>query len=76
MFDNATGQTKPLGETSSLSTTVSAPSGLPAAPGVYIKVQLRSVGAPNPSWEQPVDAYFRMVDGAWRLIGFERMPHA
>ena len=76
LFDNATGQTRPVGATSSRSTTVNAPAGLPCAEGVYVKVQLRSVGAMNPAWEKPVDAYFRMVDGEWRLIGFERMPTA
>ena len=76
LFDNATGQTRPVGATSSRSTTVNAPAGLPCAEGVYVKVQLRSVGAMNPAWEKPVDAYFRMVDGEWRLIGFERVPQA
>ena len=76
VFDNATGATTPLGDTTSRSTTMAAPAGLPAAAGVYIKVQLRSVGASNPAWEAPVDAYFRMVGGEWRLIGFERLPNA
>jgi hypothetical protein len=75
-FDNATGKTTLLGETASRSTTVGAPAGLPTAAGTYVKVQLRSSGAPNAAWEKPVDAYFRMVGGEWRLIGFDRMPHA
>ena len=76
VFDNATGESTLIGETASRSTTVDAPSGLPGRAGVYIKVELRSEGAEHPSWETPVDAYFRMVGGEWRLIGFERMPHA
>ena len=75
-FDNATGESTLIGETASRSTTLDAPSDLPGRAGVYIKVQLRSDGAANPSWETPVDAFFRMVGGDWRLIGFERMPHA
>jgi hypothetical protein len=75
-FDNATGATTLIGETASRSTTMTAPADLPARPGVYIKVQVRSAGAPNTAWEKPVDAYFRMVGGEWRLVGFERMPHA
>jgi hypothetical protein len=76
LFDNATRETTEIGETASRSTTVDAPGCLPVRAGTYVKVQLRSVGAMNPAWETPVDAYFRMVDGAWRLIGFERMPNA
>jgi hypothetical protein len=76
VFDNATGESTLIGETASRSTTVDAPAGLPGRAGVYIRVQLRSDGAANASWEEPVDAFFRMVAGKWRLIGFERMPHA
>jgi hypothetical protein len=75
-FDNATREATLVGETASRSTTLDAPAGLPTGDGVYLKIQLRSAGSPNPAWEIPVDAYFRMVGGEWRLIGFERMPHA
>jgi len=75
-FDNATGESTFIGETASRSTTMGAPADLPARAGVYLKVQLMSAGGPNPAWGQPVDAYFRMVGGQWRLIGFERMPNA
>jgi len=76
VFDNATGETTLIGETASHSTTLDAPADFPCRAGVYLKVQLRSEGAVNPAWEKPVDAFFRMVGGEWRLIGFERMPHA
>jgi len=56
--------------------SLDAPADFPCRAGVYLKVQLRSEGAVNPAWEKPVDAFFRMVGGEWRLIGFERMPHA
>ena len=76
VFDDATVDTSLIGATSSRSTTVDAPPGLPVRNGVYIKVALRSEGAAHTSWEKPVDAYYRMVGGEWRLIGFERMPDA
>jgi hypothetical protein len=76
LFDNATRKAVRLGETASRSTTVAAPPGLKAGSGVYIKVQLRSAGAPDPAWEIPVDAYFRFVQNEWRLVGFERLPDA
>ena len=76
VFDNATGTSTLIGETSSRSTVLDAPADLPGRAGVYVKVELRSEGAQNAAWEKPVDAFFRMVGGEWRLIGFERMPHA
>jgi len=27
------------------------------------------------TWERPVDAYFRLRNGNWKLIGFERTIH-
>jgi hypothetical protein len=75
-FENHTGKTTLVGETSSRSTTVAVPANLPNAAGTYVKVQLRSSGAPNAAWEKPVDAYFRMIGGEWRLIGFDRLPNA
>jgi hypothetical protein len=75
-FENHTGKTTLVGETSSRSTTVGVPANLPSTAGVYVKVQLRSSGAPNAAWEKPVDAYFRMIGGEWKLIGFDRLPNA
>ncbi|HET9271282.1 MAG TPA: hypothetical protein VFO31_24065 [Vicinamibacterales bacterium] len=75
-FENHPGKTTLVGETSSRSTTVGVPANLPNAAGTYVKVQLRSSGAPNAAWEKPVDAYFRMIGGEWKLIGFDRLPNA
>jgi hypothetical protein len=30
---------------------------------------------PHESWTKPVHAYFVRNGGAWKLIGFERLPH-
>ena len=40
----------------------------------FIRISLSAVGGPNPSWERPVQAYFRRDGGGWRLVGFERLP--
>jgi hypothetical protein len=72
-FDNATGETRQIGETTARTPRIDAPEDLPCAPGVFIKVRLSSVGAAEVSWETPVDAYFRHQDGGWQLVGFERM---
>ena len=72
-FDNATGETKRIADISGASTSMSAPPGLPSQDGSFIKVQLSAVDGQFKSWEEPVDAYFRLRGGQWRLVGFERM---
>ena len=72
-FDNATGETKRIAETSGASTSISAPAGLPSQDGAFINVQLSAVDAQFKSWEEPVNAYFRLRGGQWRLVGLERM---
>jgi hypothetical protein len=46
---------------------------LPAEPGAFVKVEIRGVQPPNPSWGTPVLAYFRRAEG-WKLVGLERLP--
>jgi hypothetical protein len=72
-FDNATGVAVWLGESSSRSTSIAAPRALPAAEGTFVQVAVSAAGASNPAWEAPVDAYFRLRNGAWQLVGFERI---
>ena len=72
-FDNATGRADRIGETTARSTSVQAPGGLPRSTGAFVKVELSSITAATPSWEKPVNAFFRYQGGQWRLIGFERM---
>jgi hypothetical protein len=72
-FDNATGESRSIGETSATAPRLPAPADLPAA-RAFVKIALRATGGP-PSWAQPVDVYFRRQEtGAWRLVGFERLP--
>jgi hypothetical protein len=71
-FDNATGQTTAIAETTSNTTTMTAPD-LPSAAGVFIKVELSAIGGAHDSWNKPVHAYFRHTDDGWRLVGFERL---
>lgn len=73
-FDNATGATERVAETGGAANALRAPAGLPRQDGRFIKVELSAVDAQFKSWETPVDAYFRLRDGGWRLVGFERMP--
>jgi hypothetical protein len=72
-FDNATGATRTLGETSATGGRMHAPQNLEGATG-FVMVSVRSAGAQHPAWERPVDAFFQRRDGGWRLVGFERLP--
>jgi hypothetical protein len=75
-FDNATGQTRRIGETQGTGEQVRAPAGLPDASGTFVRVDISSTGGAHPAWSAPVHAYFRRVGGGWKLVGFDRMPDA
>ena len=72
-FDNASGNTTPIGTTSAATTTVPAPSGLPSGDGTYIRAEISAKGGPE-SWGQPAHAYFLRQGTGWKLVGFERLP--
>jgi hypothetical protein len=74
-FDNTTGEATVFAETIAVTPELQAPS-LPGAEGAFIKVALSADSAAFPSWAEPVHAYFQRTGGAWRLVGFERMPDA
>jgi len=72
VFDNATGATKPLSETTSATTTIAPPAGIPSSG--FIAVDIAAESAAHPTWKQPVRAVFRQDTGGWKLVGLERMP--
>jgi hypothetical protein len=76
LFDNATGVTKPIAETTSGTTTLKAPSGLPTTPGSFVAVDIAVDSAAYPAWKQPVRTYFRRSGEGWKLVGLERLPEA
>jgi hypothetical protein len=74
-FDNATGAVTPIGQpVSTAGEPVNAPSGLPAAPGSFVRVDITAASPSHPSWSVPVHAYFQRTGGGWRLVGLERLP--
>ena len=73
-FDNATGTTRPVSATSSATTTIQAPTGLPTTAGGFVAVDISAESAEYPAWRKPVRAYFRRDLNEWKLVGFERIP--
>jgi hypothetical protein len=74
-FDNATGETRPIGDTRSTTTSVAPPAGLlPAASGSFIEIDIAAEGASQASWQQPVRTFFRRTSDGWKLVGLERLP--
>jgi hypothetical protein len=73
-FDNATHMASRIAETSARTTTFELPAGLPTRDGAFIQVAVSAIDPSQPAWANPVHAYFRFRSGAWRLVGFERMP--
>jgi hypothetical protein len=74
-FDNTTGATTPIGETSApaASMSVPVPKNLPSTPASYIRAEIAFEGGPE-SWGQPAHAYFVREANGWKLVGFERVP--
>jgi hypothetical protein len=73
-FDNATGDTRPLSETRSPTTTIDVPGGLPTATESFIAVEISADSMEHPSWRQPIRTYFRRSADGWKLVGLDRMP--
>jgi hypothetical protein len=74
-FDNATGATAPIGQpVRAEGEQAPAPDGLPSGEGAFVRVDIKAVNAPQPSWTVPVHAYFKRTGSGWTLVGFERLP--
>jgi hypothetical protein len=75
-FDNATGDTRRIGETDAAGEQLRAPAGLPATPDAFVRVDISATAPAHASWSAPVHAYFRRTGAGWKLVGFDRMPGA
>jgi hypothetical protein len=73
-FDNATGDTRPLSDTSSPTTTIDAPADLPTKAGTYVLVEISADSKEHQAWQQPIRTYFHAETDGWKLVGLERMP--
>jgi len=74
VFDNATGESRPLGTASGTTPELAAPAPLPTAAGAFVRIELRATAADHPAWGEAAQLYFRRTDTAWRLVGLERQP--
>jgi hypothetical protein len=73
-FDNATGATRPIGETQGTATALDAPAGLPTGAGSFIEVAISADNPAYPTWKRPIRAHLRRQNDAWKLVGLERLP--
>ena len=75
-FDNATGDSTSLGETTAADAQVLAPGAASMMTAPFLRVDVAAMeGAPE-SWTVPVRLYFRRNGQDWRLVGLERLPDA
>ena len=73
-FDNATGVTRPLAETTSPTTTIAGPSGLPTLPDSFLAIDISADSPDHIAWREAVRTYFRRDREGWTLVGLERVP--
>jgi len=83
-FDNATGESTPVAESTVTTTHDTAPLDALSRARSYkttreslnqlVRVDISASAAQFPSWTSPVRAYFRLMTNGWKLVGFERMP--
>ena len=73
-FDNATGNTTPLGESRAAGTTLAPPGQLPDAPDTFVVIDIAAEGGVAPAWTQAVRTFFRRTREGWKLVGLERLP--
>jgi hypothetical protein len=72
-FDNATGETAALGESTESMPSLAPPDGLPGTPGAFIQIDISAEGGPQ-AWTRPVHAWFKRTADGWRTVGLARMP--
>ena len=73
-FDNATGETRLLSETTSTTTAMEVPRGLPETANSFVVVELTAKSKAHEAWRQPIRSYFRRGTDGWQLVGLERLP--
>jgi hypothetical protein len=73
-FDNPTGNTRFLSDSTSTTTTIDAPAGLPTSENSFIAVDISVSSNEHEAWRRPIRTYFRRHADGWQLVGLERIP--
>lgn len=73
-FDNATRTSTRIGDTAGDAPRIPVPAGLPTRAGAFVRVEISAEHDEHPSWNRPVDAYFRRDASGWTLVGLFRLP--
>jgi hypothetical protein len=71
-FDNATGQTRSLGEARSASAVITAPRDLPSNAGALVQIDVQVDVAQQGASQSPVRLHFRRAADGWKLVGLDR----
>jgi hypothetical protein len=73
-YDNTTGESRQIAQTTGQGERLPAPAGVNARVGSYIRVDVAADHPEHPRWKDPVHAYFLREAAGWKLVGFERIP--
>jgi hypothetical protein len=73
-FDNATGESRLLSDSTSATTTMEAPVALPTAADSFVMIELSANSKEYETWKRPIRTYFRLDANGWKLVGLERIP--
>jgi hypothetical protein len=73
-FDNATGQTAPIGQTTSREARMQGPADMPTSPGTFLELELSAQHSNHRAWERPITLHFKRVGSGWTLVGLQRLP--
>src|SRR5258705_4779766 len=72
-FDNGTGETQPLSDTQSTTTTIEAPRGLPTAAGSFVAVDGSVESQAHPAGVRPISPHFRRDGQGWETVGPQQL---
>lgn len=76
LFDNASGESTPIGQSRSLTSPhLDAPAAL-ADSAAFVRVDVRFLNNSYPNWQAPVQLYFHRTGGTWKLVGLYRTAAA
>jgi hypothetical protein len=74
-FDNATGETQPIGETRGATASMAAPAAVSSlASGSFVAIDIAADSPAHESWQRPVRTVFRRTGDGWKLVGLDRLP--